>query len=69
MLKLLVEQKDTFVTQIKIGGIVRMQTMNILLDMYIVSTTDMIYQLSALQNKINELVDAVNLLLDKSTES
>ena len=36
---------------------------------YIVPTTDMIYQLSALQNKINELVDAVNLLLDKSTES
>ena len=36
---------------------------------YIVTTTDMIYQLSALQNKINELVDAVNLLLDKSTES
>ena len=36
---------------------------------YIVSTTDMICQLSALQNKINELVDAVNLLLDKSTES
>ena len=36
---------------------------------YIVPTTDMIYQLSALQNKINELVDPVNLLLDKSTES
>ena len=36
---------------------------------YIVTTTDMIYQLSALQNKINELVDAVNFLLDKSTES
>ena len=36
---------------------------------YIVTTTDMIYQLSALKNKINELVDAVNLLLDKSTES
>ena len=36
---------------------------------YIVSTTDMICQLSALQNKINELVDSVNLLLDKSTES
>ena len=36
---------------------------------YIVSTTDMICQLSALQNKINELVDVVNLLLDKSTES
>ena len=36
---------------------------------YVVPTTDMIYQLSALQNKINELVDAVNLLLDKSTES
>ena len=36
---------------------------------YIVTTTDMIYQLSALQNKINELVDSVNLLLDKSTES
>ena len=36
---------------------------------YIVPTTDMIYQLSALQNKINELVDSVNLLLDKSTES
>ena len=35
---------------------------------YIVPTTDMIYQLSALKNKINELVDAVNLLLDKSTE-
>ena len=36
---------------------------------YIVTTTDMIYQLSALKNKINELVDAANLLLDKSTES
>ena len=36
---------------------------------YIVSTTDMICQLIALQNKINELVDTVNLLLDKSTES
>ena len=36
---------------------------------YIVSTTDMICQLSALQNKINELVDSVNFLLDKSTES
>ena len=32
---------------------------------YIVPTTDMIYQLSALQNKINELVDAVNKLMDK----
>ena len=32
---------------------------------YIVSTTDMICQLSALQNKINELVDAVNKLMDK----
>ena len=32
---------------------------------YIVSTTDMICQLSALQNKINELVDAVNELMDK----
>ena len=37
MLKPLVEQKDKFVTQIKIGGVARMQTMNILLDMYIVS--------------------------------
>ena len=32
---------------------------------YIVPTTDMIYQLSALQNKINELVDVVNKLMDK----
>ena len=32
---------------------------------YIVTTTGMIYQLSALQNKINELVDAVNKLMDK----
>ena len=32
---------------------------------YIVTTTDMIYQLSALQNKINELVDSVNKLMDK----
>ena len=32
---------------------------------YIVPTTDMIYQLSALQNKINELVDAVNKLMNK----
>ena len=36
---------------------------------YIVTETGTIYQLSALKNKINELVDAVNLLLDKSTES
>ena len=36
---------------------------------YIVTETGAIYQLSALKNKINELVDAVNLLLDKSTES
>ena len=35
---------------------------------YIVTETGTIYQLSALKNKINELVDAVNLLLDKSTE-
>ena len=32
---------------------------------YIVPTTDMIYQLSALQNKINELVNVVNKLMDK----
>ena len=36
---------------------------------YIVTEIGTIYQLSALKNKINELVDAVNLLLDKSTES
>ena len=36
---------------------------------YIVTETGTIYQLSALKNKINELVDTVNLLLDKSTES
>ena len=35
---------------------------------YIVPTTDMIYQLSALQNKINELVDAVNKLTDKEDD-
>ena len=32
---------------------------------YIVTETGTIYQLSALKNKINELVDAVNLLIDK----
>lgn len=32
---------------------------------YIVSETGTIYQLSALKNKINELVDAVNELRDK----
>ena len=32
---------------------------------YIVTETGTIYQLSALKNKINELVDAVNKLMDK----
>ena len=32
---------------------------------YIVTETGTIYQLSALKNKINELVDAVNKLTDK----
>lgn len=32
---------------------------------YIVTETGTIYQLSALKNKINELVDAVNKLIDK----
>ena len=36
---------------------------------YIVTDADMSYQLTALKSKINTLVDAVNLLLDKSTES
>ena len=35
---------------------------------YNASVDATIKQLSALKNKINELVDAVNLLLDKSTE-
>ncbi len=36
---------------------------------YIVSEADIGYQLSALKSKINTLVDVVNFLLDKSTES
>ena len=35
---------------------------------YIVTETGTIYQLSALKNKINELVDAVNKLMDKENE-
>ena len=35
---------------------------------YIATETGTIYQLSALQNKINELVDAVNKLMDKENE-
>ena len=35
---------------------------------YIVTETGTIYQLSALKNKINELVDAVNKLMDKEDE-
>lgn len=35
---------------------------------YIVTETGTIYQLSALKNKINELVDAVNKLMEKEDE-
>ncbi len=35
---------------------------------YIVTETGTIYQLSALKNKINEIVDAVNLLMDKEAK-
>ena len=35
---------------------------------YIVTETGAIYQLSALKNKINELVDAVNKLMDKEDD-
>ena len=35
---------------------------------YIVTETGTIYQLSALKNKINELVDAVNKLMNKEDE-
>ena len=35
---------------------------------YIVTETGTIYQLSALKNKINELVDAVNKLIEKEDE-
>ena len=35
---------------------------------YIVTETGAIYQLSALKNKINELVDVVNKLMDKEND-
>ena len=35
---------------------------------YIVTETGTIYQLSALKNKINELVDVVNKLMDKEND-
>ena len=35
---------------------------------YIVTETGTIYQLSALKNKINELVDSVNKLMDKENK-
>lgn len=58
-------QEDKYFKRIGTYDFTKKEKKKIELLDYIVTETGVIYQLSALKNKINELVDAVNELRDK----